>query len=191
MAPGCRCVNKSKTIQRFTCACERMLQSSRCLFELYMLPYGRVLRREISLAGIEEGDVVLNVGCGPSPFTAVLITRLSGARVVAIDQDPGAVEAANALLKGIGMDHQVEALHCDGMAPLPFHYDKAVLALHVEPKGEVLENVIRDRPGVKAVVRVPRAGLKDSYGFGAMPLRSTGETGHLMPTFDRSLLYSA
>jgi len=184
-------VNKSRIIQRFTCAFEKRLQSSRCLFELYMLPYGRVVRREIALAGITEEDVVLNVGCGSLPFTAVLIARLSGARVIAVDRDPAAAEGAEGLLGRMGMDGLVQALHCDGLDELPFHYDKAVLALHVEPKGEVLENILRGRPGVRAVVRVPRGGLKESYGFKGMAMPAAGRAGHLMPTFDRSLLYSA
>jgi len=54
------------------------MNGSRILFKLYMLPYTRVVRREMDLGDIGKDDVVLNVGCGSMPFTAALITDLTG-----------------------------------------------------------------------------------------------------------------
>ncbi len=165
------------------------MHSSMTLFKLYMLPYGRVVRREVALARIEGEDVVLNVGCGSLPFTAVLVARLTGAKVVAIDIDPEAVEAARRVVSMLGMDESIEVLHADGLGPIPRRYTKALVALHVSPKDVAVRNLISGGPAV--VLRMPRGSLSVSYGADAMRLDPKEHVSHLMPTFDRSLLFEA
>ena len=42
-------------------------------------------------AGVEAGQRVLDVGCGPGALTAELVRRLGAAAVSAVDLDPGFV----------------------------------------------------------------------------------------------------
>ncbi|MGI9032365.1 MAG: methyltransferase domain-containing protein [Acidimicrobiales bacterium] len=57
-------------------------------------------------AGVVEGAVVADVGCGPGAMSAVL-GRLVGpaGRVIAVDQDPEAVETARATVAGAGLQN--------------------------------------------------------------------------------------
>ncbi len=166
------------------------MNGSRVLFKLYMLPYTRVVRREMDLGDICKDDVVLNVGCGSMPFTAALITDLTGAKVVAVDVDGEAVKTARHTISMLGLDDRVEILHADGAGPIGRRFNKAVLALHVEPKDIVVSRLLDD-PYVKAVViRMPRGALMASYGGDRVLSPFAKQVGHLMPTFDRSLLFT-
>jgi len=69
----------------------------------------------------------------------------------------------------------------------PVDFNKAVMALHVEPKMEVLKNLLT-RSDV--VMRSPRGSLKESYGLHFMHFTPSASTKHLMPTFDRSYLFT-
>ncbi len=178
-------MNENKYIQRFTCALEKFLHKHPSLFRLYSLPYSRVLRREISLAGISSKDTVLNVGCGSLPFTAVYIAESTGAKVYAVDNDPKAVKYATDLVDKLGLSGSIKVLEADGKETVPIEFDIAVLALHVEPKSEVLKNLLPK----KVMMRIPRKSLETSYGLDSIPYTPLGQVDHMMPTFDRSLLY--
>ena len=180
-------MNENKGIQRMTCALEKRLYKYPSLFKLYSFPYSGVVQREIELGGITSDDVVLNVGCGPLPFTAVHIAEMSGAKVFAVDNDKRAVKLATELVKKLGLSNLIEVLECDGKEHIPVDFNKAVMALHVEPKMEVLKNLLT-RSDV--VMRSPRGSLKESYGLHSMHFTPSASTKHLMPTFDRSYLFT-
>lgn len=166
------------------------MNGSRALFKLYMLPYTKVVKREIGLGDVGRDDVVLNVGCGSMPFTAVLIANLTGAKVVAVDIDEEAVETARRTVSMLGLEDRVEVLHADGGGPIGRRFNKAVLALHVEPKDVVVSKVL-ENPDVEAVVlRMPRGALMASYGGDRVQRPFCKQVTHLMPTFDRSLLFT-
>lgn len=179
-------MNENKYIQRFTCALEKLMYNHPALFRLYAVPYSKVVRREIVLAGITSEDVVLNVGFGSLPFTAVHIAESTGAKVYAIDNDPKAVKCANELVDKLGLSRNIKVLEADGKETISIEFDIAVLALHVEPKSEVLKNLL---PRSKVIMRIPRKSLERSYGLDSIPYTSLGQVDHMMPTFDRSLLY--
>jgi SAM-dependent methyltransferase len=57
-------------------------------------------------AGIAEGAVVADIGCGPGAVSVVLARLVApGGRVVAVDRDPQTVTAARAAAAGAGVDN--------------------------------------------------------------------------------------
>lgn len=66
-------------------------------YERYMGRYSRPLAsRFADFAGVDAGHRVLDVGCGPGPLTAELVSRVGPASVRAIDPSPTFVEACAA-----------------------------------------------------------------------------------------------
>ncbi len=176
-----------KAIQRFTASLEKVLHDNHSLFRLYAAPYENVVKREIKLGDISSNDTILNLGCGALPFTAVHLAEVSGAEVYAVDKDKTALIRGKKLVQSMGLSHRIHFLKDDCMEDVPVHFDKALVALQVEPKLRVVENLLFERNG-PVIVRAPRKRFEDTYG--EIPDREPkGEVKHNMLTFNRSVLF--
>ncbi len=174
-------------------ALEQRWAGSPALLSLYALPYRRLVRRELALAGMGPGARILHIGCGSLPFTAILAARLGG-EVTAIDRDPASVAGARRALAGLEAPDpaarrvcvlQADAA-CDTLPPA----DVVLVALQAAPKRGVLANLLGQLPGARAVFRLPRPALEPEYGTLDAPEGPVAACRHaLMPTFDRSELY--
>ncbi len=160
------------------------------LVSLYANFYSEVVNNEISLAGITADDRVLNIGCGGIPFTSILIARQTGAKVWAVDRDSEAVNVARRCIEKTGLHRLIAVEHYNGVDPLPFDYSVAIVALQVEPKKEVLDNLMQNGiPGAKIIIRRPRPELSHQYDLLPLTPRPEALTAQKQVTFDSSVLY--
>ncbi len=73
-------------------------------YDRYMGRYSVLLSPQLAdLAGVHEGQRVLDVGCGPGSLTAELVTRLGPAAVSAVDPSEPFVEAAQTRNPGVNV----------------------------------------------------------------------------------------
>ncbi|EMA36152.1 methyltransferase domain-containing protein [Halobiforma nitratireducens] len=165
-------------------------------FDLYSWFYRSVVARESTLAAIDDGDRVLNVGCGGMPFTATLLAKRTGATVYAVDHDPAVVQEARQNLERAGIADTVEIVVDDGRnvpgdgSRLPESCTVAVVTLQAEPKDAILNQYRNAADGPeRVVVRQPRTLVAGEYDRVTEREDRTGSIGHRMPTFDRSLLF--
>lgn len=172
---------------------ELRLTGQSWFFPLYALPYRAVLKRELRLAAVQKSDVVLNIGCGSMPFSAVLTARLSGARVIAIDRDLQAVAGARSLIARLGLSSRIEVLMADAACDRLPAATVALVALQAAPKDAIWHNLLHSLRGDRdrALFRIPRAGLKSQYGRFSPGASMHGEVRHRMPTFERTILCRA
>lgn len=180
-----------KIIPRLVAMLEKKFATNRILVSLYANHYQDVVSKEIELAVLTRGDRVLNVGCGGIPFTAILIARLAGARVWAIDCDEAAVKVARQCVAALKLEHLITVLHLDGAAAIPFSFDVALVALQARPKGAILDNLLRAGGSrVRLVFRRPRREMAHQYDL--LPARPPfrGCVGQGKATFDCSVLYA-
>lgn len=173
-------------------ALERRLAGRAWFFHAYTFPYRALLKRELRLAAVQSDDVVLNIGCGSAPFSAVLAAQFSGARVIAVDLDPRAVTGARSLVARLGFSSRIEVLLADASKdPLP-PASVALVALQAAPKDDIWHNLQHSLSGSgergRALFRIPRAGLESTYGHFAPGAAVRGEVYHRMPTFERTIL---
>ena len=125
--------------------------------------YSRLVRKEAEECGINPGSRVLHVGCGPMPYTAIMLAE-TGIKVTGVDIDPGAVLSARKMVKQAGADRLVDIQHGDGKNLDPRDYDFIWVSLHAEPKEEVVPALLeRMREGAVLVFRNPRGWLKLWY----------------------------
>ncbi len=180
-------------IKRHVAALERRWSHRPWFFHLYAAPYRSLVRRELRLAAVGPEDVVLSVGCGALPFTAVLCATFSGARVIAVDIDAEAVEKARVLVHRLGLSPQIEVLVADAAEDSLPAATVALVALQAAPKDLISRNLMRSLParGGRVVYRLPRAGLEAQYGCFDELEDVVGLVRHRMPTFDRSVLCCA
>lgn len=160
------------------------------LVSLYANFYREVVNNEISLAGITSDDRVLNIGCGGIPFTSILIARQAGAKVWAVDRDSDAVNVARKCIKKTGLNRLISVEHHNGIDPLPFNFSVAIVALQVEPKKKVLDNLMQNGTlGAKIIMRRPRPELSHQYDLLPLTPRPAALTAQKQVTFDSSVLY--
>src|SRR5687768_9158867 len=71
-------------------------------YDQFMGRYSRLLSPQLAdLAGVQHGQRVLDVGCGPGALTAELVARLGPAAVSAVDPSEPFVAAARARHPGV------------------------------------------------------------------------------------------
>ena len=104
------------------------------------------LRRAFLLAGVAEGDVVLDLGCGAGEFSAALLE--AGATPIAVDVADEALRRARERVPGL----DARLWSCG--QPLPVE-DASV---DVAWAGEVIEHVVDVAPWLSEVRRVLRPG---------------------------------
>ncbi len=124
-------------------------------FEVAATAYGRFMGRYaeplaaefLTFAGIQPGQRVLDVGCGPGALTSLLVTRLGAGHVAAVDPSPPFVAAAAARCHGADVRRGVAE-------DLPFPDDSFDAAL-----AQLVVHFMRDPvKGLRQMGRVTRPG---------------------------------
>ncbi len=169
---------------------EKFCSKRPMLVNLYSSFYKEVLAREIALANISRNDTVLNIGCGAIPFTAIHLSRLTGARIWAVDRDRKAVEGASYCLSTLGLSQKVKVIEGDGSKHIPAGFTAAVVALQAEPKETIYKNLFAlGRSGTRLVFRQPSPAYKTFYDWLPAQYCPAAQTNQNMKTFDKSLLF--
>jgi len=136
------------------------------VFTLCQKYYAEITQGEIDLGGINSRDVVLNVGCGAIPSTALNLVKYSGAKVIALDRDPEVIEKVQYSLNKYRLQDRIELLQGDAADFHPPYFSVALVALQAEPKVEIFENLISNaKQGTRLIFRQPRQILKNQYDF--------------------------
>ncbi len=146
----------------------QLIEYLACRFSLFyylsMLYYRGMVRREVRLANITSKDRVLVVGGGPCPHTAILIHKLTGATVTAVDNDFVCVKSAIRLINRLGLADRVRILHRNGLSLSTEHYTVVILALQLSPKLEIIRSLERQaKPGDRILIRLAKESLADLY----------------------------
>lgn len=169
---------------------EKMVCSFYPAFWLYHTLYKQVVKKEVELAQITEGDTVLNIGCGSVPFTALHIVQMTGAKVIALDKDPQAVSMARYYLKKYGLEKNIEIREGDGSPEKLPPFTVAVIALHIKNKGQMLEDLKAvGNPGGRIVFRQPVENYIEEYGGLPDLHQAQGKVTQRMKTFKESYLF--
>ncbi len=169
---------------------EKASSTSRLLTRLYALPYRQVIENEIRMGELGPDDIILNIGCGAIPFTAMYLATLADAAVYAVDIDPKAVEIARKCVKKAGLSHKITVLKQDGAAAFDRPFTASVVALQAAPKTRILDRMKQSSaPGAKFIFRLASAPYRDQYDAIDAGCPADRLVAQPMRTFDRSVLY--
>ncbi len=166
-------------------------------YDRFMGPYSRPLAPQlVDLAGVAEGQKVLDVGCGPGALTAELVARAGAGAVAAVDPSRAFVDAARE--RHPDVDVRLAAAEELPFAAAAFDASLAQLVVHfmadpvaglgemrrvTRPGGAVAASVW-DHPGERApmtafwrAVRVVDPGARDESSLAG------AREGHLAELF--------
>ena len=160
------------------------------LLKIYNMMYTKIVKKEVFLGGFTSEDIILNIGCGAAPFTAIHLKNLTGAKIIAIDKDTEALEKASYVIANMGLKKDIELVEADALLHLPTTFTAALTALQVEPKKEILDKLISNgEKGARFVFRQPKSLLKSQYDYLETLHPPVSEVSQSMKTFDKSILY--
>jgi len=170
---------------------EKALTRLRPLASLYSRPYMGVVEREVKLADIGGSDVIVNIGCGAIPFTAIYLARLTGAEIIALDKDKKATECARRYIKDRGLDDIIRVVWGEGAQSVECLRATAwMVALQAVPKNAILNHFFERAPqGARIMFREPRSAFASRYDQLTVSTRPQSVTNHNMIAFNRSVLF--
>ncbi|OON99549.1 MAG: hypothetical protein ATN35_12060 [Epulopiscium sp. Nele67-Bin004] len=130
-----------------------------------MLAYYRpIVQKEVRLSGAKPSHIVLCVGGGHFPATAILFHQLSGAKVVVVDNDKKAIVSARQVVKSLGLEGKVIVKYVDGGDVSGEKFNIVHIAMQISPKEQVFNHMYSTiKAKSRVVVRVPKACLEKGY----------------------------
>ncbi len=129
----------------------------------YQVFYRRRLTNEISQARLRPGMKVLHIGCGPFPFTAISLAR-RGYQVVALDNDPLAVNMARKLIRKLNLNDKLQVWEQNGENAHVSDFHVVWVSLHVFPLSSVIQKVFAGlKPDARIIYRKPAGLLAKLY----------------------------
>lgn len=151
-------------IKTWTKWMEKRIVASDFLIEFYEKYYDQIVKDELELAEVKDGDKILVIGGGSIPCTALKIAKNTRASVHVIDIDEVAVSSAREIVNRMGLEDQILVTRANGQDVDVTKYDLIHVALQVSPKEEVVENIWNQSlKGTKILVRLPKKALKVFY----------------------------
>jgi len=109
-------------------------------FHIYFrLFYEKKLKREVDMANLAPGDSVLQIGCGPSPYTAIFLAKC-GLNVTALDYHEEAAQKAQSLVRKRKMEDVITIVCADGSNVECSEYDAVWVSLNVSSKAKVVNH---------------------------------------------------
>lgn len=132
----------------------------------YSKVFSRRVIREIQSVRIGKDDNVLHIGCGAVPYTSEIIARYTGAKVVAIDNDPKMVIKARSYIKKKRIPN-VQIEYGDG-ANFPLEkFNVIYISLGVHPLTAILTKIIKGGKKKRIIFRVSTNPLGILYNKSA------------------------
>ncbi|MCL2618542.1 MAG: hypothetical protein FWD98_05765 [Defluviitaleaceae bacterium] len=155
-----------KWITDFTYQVEIQATEMAVFFKLASEYYRDVILNEASLANISSDDHILCIGGGVCPFSAILLHRITGARVTVIDNNAECVPIAGRVIDRLGIGGSVRVLCEDALDTdlAVSEYSVIHMAMQVSPLNDVFARMEKlAAPGTRLLVRRPRKYLGGMY----------------------------
>lgn len=125
------------------------------LGNLYFKIFGSRVIKEIQSAKIGKDDNVLQIGCGAVPYTSEIIARCTGAKVVAIDNDPKIILKARSYIQKKGISN-ISIEYGDGIDFPLEKFSVVYISLGVSLLEAIFKRIIKEGKGKRIIFRVPR-----------------------------------
>jgi len=124
--------------------------------------YRRLVERELKSITLKPGAMVLHIGCGPLPMTALYLAEM-GFQVKAIDYDPAAVRSAHQVVRQSHAE-SITVWEADGRDIDCSPFDAVWVSLVVGDKQRIVVQALRTlRPGAPVLYRNYRGLLTLLY----------------------------
>jgi precorrin-6B methylase 2 len=109
---------------------------------LYESHIGKEYEKEKNTFHLKNNQSILHIGCGAYPITAIIFSKYTNKKIVAIDKNPFVVRIANAVVKKKHLEDKIIIEHGEGSNYKIGNFDIIIVSSCSIPKEKVIENVV-------------------------------------------------
>jgi ribosomal protein L11 methylase PrmA len=133
---------------------------SRFVYCFYLKWIGKIFIDEFHMAQVTNHDLVLHIGCGSLPTMSILSAQQAHAKVVAIDNDPKAVQRAHRYIAKHQLSDAITVMQGDAETYPVDAFDVIFIAINVSPIDVVFRHLATHaKPQVRIICRDLGTGL--------------------------------
>ena len=125
------------------------------IFGIYYESYiGKEYEKEKKKFNIKNDQSILHIGCGAYPITAIIFSKYTNKKIVAIDKNPFVVKLAHKVIKKKKLQSKIKIEHGDGSVYDISSFDTIIVSSCSIPKDKVISNVItKSKPNCTIIIR--------------------------------------
>jgi predicted RNA methylase len=113
---------------------------------------GKEYEKEKKAFNIKNNQSILHIGCGAYPITAIILSKYTNKKIVAIDKNPFVVRVANNVIKKKKFHTKIRVEHGDGSVYNISDYDIIIISSCTIPKEKVIEHVITNAKSNSTII---------------------------------------
>jgi precorrin-6B methylase 2 len=115
---------------------------------------GNEYKKEITKFELSNSKKILHIGCGAYPITALILAKITSAKIVSIDKDPIVVKLAQKVVNKKNLQNKINIHLGDGQKYPIKNYDTIIVSSCSSPKNKILDNIFKNaNPNTKIIVR--------------------------------------
>jgi len=112
------------------------------LAKLYIVFHESSVKKEIEMAHISSSDKILHIGCGAIPYTSIVISRETNAKVVGIDHKPRVVDASTKFIHSHHLSDKITIQRGVGDSYNVSEFDVIIISYGIIHQEIVLKHVL-------------------------------------------------
>ena len=134
---------------------EKIILNYKKLIPFYIKFYEEIVKEEIKMANISSDDKILHIGCGSIPATSIIITKETGANIIAIDIDSYSSQKAKQFIKQNKNLKNILIKNADGAEYSTAEFDTILISDGVKKLYNILKNISESlRKNTKVIFRI-------------------------------------
>jgi len=141
-----RAIQKSENIfsRYFWKFADILACNNRKIAEFYEKKIGFQYRREYEAFGLMKYSRILHIGCGAYPLSEIILSESSTLKIVGIDKNPKAIDAAIKIIQKKNLEKRVKIIKGDGINYKVKDFDVIIVSSCSTPKEKILDNVFKN-----------------------------------------------
>ncbi len=133
------------------------------LAKLYIVFHESSVKKEIEMAHISSLDKILHIGCGAIPYTSIVISRETNAKVVGIDHKSRVVDSSTKFIRSHHLSDKITIQRGVGGSYNVSEFNVIIISYGITNQDVVLKCVLKSaKKDTKIILRRSTANY-DSY----------------------------
>lgn len=121
---------------------------------VYIKFHERSVKKEIKMIGLSQTDNVLHIGCGAIPYTSIILSKETNAKITGIDKKPGVVDVANYHLRKHNLLDKITIEYGKGDSYDVSKFNIVIISYGISSQDVVLKHVMGStKKGTKIILR--------------------------------------
>ena len=121
---------------------------------MYIKFHESSVKKEIKMADLSSSDKIIHIGCGAIPYTSIILSEETNAKIVGIDYQKKVVDHAKKFVKKLGLENKITIKKQPGESMDISKFNVVFLSYGIE-KPNMVFNAVKSKakPNTKIIFR--------------------------------------